>query len=258
MITDVARSADGTEIVYHRTGSGPPVVMVPGVLAPTALYEPIALLLSEHYQVVLVERRGYGVSGDGQRPATFAMQAMDIAAVLAAVGEPSFVFGHSAGGIVTLNTLPVATPPVRALALYEPPVSLTGPRLAPVLERCRALVADGRGADAIVAFLTDIGAAGGTDALRAVATTLEHRAAGLILDLECMTSMSNEAGRWTPGDTPILLASGSEADTYAKESLDLLQQELPVLDTVVFAGQGHQPSDPEPVAAALHAFFAAH
>ncbi|MBV8932283.1 MAG: alpha/beta fold hydrolase [Kutzneria sp.] len=232
------------------------MLIVHGILATTAMYEPIAELLSRHYQVVLVERRGYEVSGDGERPATFAMQARDIAAVLEAVGEPSYVFGHSAGGLVALHTLAAGARQVRAMALYEPPASMTGARLLPVLKQCRELVGDGRNADAIVTFLSSV--SGPHPSLRQMAEFLERRAYGLIEDLECMTALPAESARWSPGDTPILLLAGSESDQYAEESIAVLQRELPVRDTVVLAGQGHHPSDPEPVAAAVHAFFSVH
>jgi hypothetical protein len=38
----------------------------------------------------------------------------------------------------------------------------------------------------------------------------------------------------------------------------LLQKSLTVRDTITLAGQGHHPDNPEPVAAALHAFCARH
>ena len=232
------------------------MLIVHGTLATTAMYEPLARSLARHYRVVLMERRGYGVSGDGQRPATFAMQAMDIAAVLDAMAEPGYVFGHSAGGLAVLHALTEVSPRPRAVALYEPPASLAGAALLPVLTRCRELVGDGRGADAIVTFLSSTSEP--DPSLRQVATILEHRARGMIEDLECMTAMSTGPGRWTPGDTPILLLTGGESDEYAKRSITLLQHELPVRDTVVLPGQGHHPSDPEPVAAALHSFFSRH
>jgi pimeloyl-ACP methyl ester carboxylesterase len=256
MMRREASSFDGTRIVYHQIGSGAPVLLVHGTLATTAMYEPIAKSLSRHYQVLLMERRGYGVSEDGERPGTLDAQALDIAAVLDAVGEPSYLFGHSAGGLVALQALPDTADRVRALALYEPPVALRGARLRPVLEQCRRLASEGRDMDAAVAFLSSIGSP--DPSLRRIASMLAHRVCGLIEDLECITSMSDEPGRWSASGTPILLLAGSESDRYAKQSIAVLQHELPASDTVVLAGQGHHPDDAGPVAAALHTFFSAH
>ena len=68
MMTDIAYSADGTKIVYHRMGSGPSVLP----------------------------------------------------------GRAELRVGHSAGGLVTLDTLAMAAHRIRAAALYEPPASLAG------------------------------------------------------------------------------------------------------------------------------------
>jgi pimeloyl-ACP methyl ester carboxylesterase len=92
---------------------------------------------------------GYRVSGDGSRPGTFAVQAMDIAAVLDAIDEPHYVFGHSLGGLATLHAVPSVAEKLRAVALYEPPAALAGAPSEPVLASCREFVASGRNADAV-------------------------------------------------------------------------------------------------------------
>jgi pimeloyl-ACP methyl ester carboxylesterase len=129
-----------------------------------------------------VERRDYGISGSGARPSTFARQAEDIAAVLGALGEPSYVFGHSCGG-------------------------------------------------------------------------LAGRAGGMVADLECMTAMPAGPDSWPAVTMPVLLLAGEQSDGYGQRSVAMLRESLPVRDTIILAGQGHHPDDPEPVAAALHAFF---
>jgi pimeloyl-ACP methyl ester carboxylesterase len=105
----------------------------------------VAELLSRHYQVVLMERRDYGISGTGARPATFARQAEDIAAVLGALDGPSYVFGHSCGGLATLHAATIAAARMRAMAPYEPPIALAGGAVGTLGDNCRALVRAGRG-----------------------------------------------------------------------------------------------------------------
>jgi pimeloyl-ACP methyl ester carboxylesterase len=109
------------------------VLFVHGAVAATEMYQPIAAQLSTGHQMVLIERRGYGVSGDGARPGTFEMQATDIAAVLGAIDEPHYVFGHSLGGLATLHAVPSVADKIRALALNEPPAALAGAALVPIL-----------------------------------------------------------------------------------------------------------------------------
>lgn len=251
-------SADGTEIVGHRGGSGPALLIVHGALASPPMYEPIAALLRANYDVVVMERRGYAPSGDGPRPGTFAQQAEDIDAVLTHLGTPAFVFGHSAGALATLHALAALGDKIRAAALYEAPFALAGEPLRPVLAKCRDLVADGRPAEAVIEFL---GSAGGLDEslpMAEIARMLAPRAPGLIEDLECVTAMSADPGRWAAVETPIQLLIGGKSDRIARDSTALLESALPNHETIELPGQAHHPDDPDLVATTLHTFFSGH
>lgn len=254
-ITESVTSTDGTRIVYHVQGQGAPLVIVHGTLAPVDTYYALADLLAPYYRVVLVERREYGVSGNGPRPLDFARQAVDLAAVLEAVGEPSFVFGHSCGGVVALHALltPVT---VRRVALYEPPVALAGPVLAATLEKARDWMAVGRPGDAIIEFFGAImDSAPPAGMLDGMAAMLAPRAHGLVADLECFTGMDPDLSRWCTLEVPALLLSGELTDSYGTKSIDLLQQTIPNARTITFPGLGHTFDDARPVADALREFF---
>ncbi|MFI1919100.1 alpha/beta fold hydrolase [Nocardia sp. NPDC020380] len=254
-ITDSVTSADGTRIVYHVQGEGAPLVILHGTLAPVDTYYAVADLLAPHYRVVLVERREYGVSENGPRPLDFARQAADVVAVLDAVGEPSFVFGHSCGGVVALHAL-LTPAKIRRVALYEPPVALAGPALSATLEKARDSMAAGRPGDAIIEFFSTIldyePPAGMLDGMAAM---LAPRAHGLVADLECFTGMDPDLTRWSTLDVPALLLSGELTDSYGTESIDLLQQTIPNARTITFPGLGHTFDDAQPVADALREFF---
>ncbi|WP_157387892.1 alpha/beta fold hydrolase [Nocardia terrae] len=254
--TDTVTSADGTRIVFHTRGEGPPLVIVHGALVTTGNYDDLAELLAPDYRVVVIERRDYGPSGNGPRPARFSTQATDLAAVLATLGEPAFVFGHSAGGLVTLHAMHRDPSMVRRLALYEPPVVLAGPPLAPTLATIRTLVADDRPADAIVEFFTAIMDSVIPDEhLRPLADGLAFRAPGLVADLECLTAMDPDISPWSAITLPTLLLSGELTDSYGTKSVELLQSTLPRAHSLVLPGQYHNPEDPAPVAAALRECF---
>ncbi|MFJ4654002.1 alpha/beta fold hydrolase [Nocardia sp. NPDC088792] len=254
-ITESVTSADGTRIVYHVQGEGAPLVIVHGTLAPADTYYPLADLLAPHYRVVLVERREYGVSGNGPRPLDFARQAADLAAVLDTMGEPGFVFGHSCGGVVALHAL-LESVQVRRVALYEPPVALAGTALATTLDKARDRMTAGRPGDAIVEFFeTILDSAPSAGMLDGMASMLAPRAHGLVADLECFTGMDPDLSRWSTLDVPALLLSGELTDSYGTKSIDLLQQTIPNARTITFPGLGHTFDDPEPVAEALREFF---
>lgn len=253
--THCVTSADGTAIVYHTQGAGTPLVIVHGTLTTTENYRPLADLLAPRYRVVLMERRDYGVSGNGPRPADFAGRAADLNAVLDAVGEPGFVFGHSCGGLVALHSL-CDSVKVRRLALYEPPVSLVGPVLASTLDNARDLASADRPADAIIEFFTAIrDSAPPAGMLEGLAALLGPYAHGMVADLECITGMDPDLSPWSTLDIPTLLLTGELTDAYGSRSIELLRQTVPNTRTVTFAGAGHQIDDPRSVAEALCEFF---
>jgi pimeloyl-ACP methyl ester carboxylesterase len=117
-----ATSPDGTTIGYRVVGGGPAVVMVHGVATDSGDWFFLAPLLSEHFTVVSIDRRGRGESGDGP---TYAMEreAEDILTVMAAVGAELLV-GHSYGGLCSMKAA-AQSDRLKALFVYEPPISVS-------------------------------------------------------------------------------------------------------------------------------------
>jgi pimeloyl-ACP methyl ester carboxylesterase len=56
-------SNNGTTIAYDRTGQGPALVIVGGVLGDRSQQAGLAQLLAEHFTVYNFDRRGHGESG---------------------------------------------------------------------------------------------------------------------------------------------------------------------------------------------------
>ena len=95
-------SADGTRIALDRPGSGPPLVIVLGAFCDRSTSRPLAALLAASYTVYEYDRRGRGDSGNGL-PLSVEGEVRDLAAVVAAAGQPPFVYGHSSGGALALE-----------------------------------------------------------------------------------------------------------------------------------------------------------
>ncbi|GAB2556478.1 alpha/beta fold hydrolase [Nocardia heshunensis] len=253
--TDSVTSADGTRIVFHTLGEGPPLVIVHGALVTTEMYQQLAELLATDFTVVLVARRDYEPSGSSTGPRTFARHAEDLAAVLALQDGPSFVFGHSAGGLVTLEALAAGVPNIRRFALYEAPLAFAGGPLRPTLDRARELVV-GDPAAAVTEFFRAITDPPTPDRiLRAMGAAMAHRASGLIADLECLAAMDPDPARWSETTTPALLLAGSASDRYGLESMEKLDAALPNSRLTVLPGLAHHPDDFTTVATTLREFF---
>ncbi|MCP9625138.1 alpha/beta hydrolase [Nocardia otitidiscaviarum] len=253
--TDSVISADGTRIVFHTLGDGPPLVVMHGALVTVETYYPMAELLATDYRVVVVCRRGYRPSGSGTQPRIFARQVEDLAAVLECQHGPSFVFGHSAGGLVTLEALAAGVSSIRRFALYEAPLTLAGGPLRPILERARELVADSPAASVIEFFRAILDLPVPEGVLRSMGAAMADRAPGLIADLECLTAMDPDVNRWSAVDIPALLLAGAASDRYGAEGMRKLDAVLPDSRLTVLAGLTHNPDDFTSVAAGLREFF---
>ncbi|WP_147287240.1 alpha/beta fold hydrolase [Nocardia otitidiscaviarum] len=253
---DSVISADGTRIVFHTLGDGPPLVVMHGALVTVETYYPMAELLATDYRVVVVCRRGYTPSGSGTQPRIFARQVEDLAAVLERQDDVSFVFGHSAGGLVVLEALvAMGVPSIRRFALYEAPLALAGGPLRPTLERARELVAD-HPADSVVEFFRAVLDSPVPEGiLRSMGAAMADRAPGLIADLECLSAMDPDLNRWSATDIPALLLAGAASDRYGPESMEKLDAVLPDSRFRSLAGQTHNPDDFTSVAAVLREFF---
>jgi len=94
--------------------------------------------LSERYEVVVVDRRGFGLSPEAER----LTWESELADMLALVGERAHLVGHSYGGVLALifasrypervRSLAAVEPPAFGLALDDPAVAAHIARLAPV------------------------------------------------------------------------------------------------------------------------------
>ncbi len=94
---------DGTRLAYHRTGTGAPLVCVPGGPLLSADYLGDLGGLSDHAELILLDHRGSGASGTPTDPATYRCDrvADDVEALRLHLGlERLELLGHSAGANV--------------------------------------------------------------------------------------------------------------------------------------------------------------
>ncbi len=115
-------STDGTRIGWTRLGSGPPLVMVAGVMASRERAQQPALpaALAEHFTVFTYDRRGTGESVT-QAPYTPEREFEDLHEVLNLAGDGACVYGFSSGATLALLAAAHGVPMGRLL-LLEPPL----------------------------------------------------------------------------------------------------------------------------------------
>ena len=151
-------AANGIRLHYARTGGEkPPLVLAHGVTDDSRCWAPVADVLAP-YDVVMVDARGHGCSDAPERGYDPAMQAADLAGLIAALGlrRPA-VLGHSMAAETALVLAGMFPDSPGAILLEDPPAWWLGqpetPDRAADLEQRRRLLVERkcRGRDALVA-----------------------------------------------------------------------------------------------------------
>ena len=243
-------SADGTSIGLLTAGTGPGLLLVHGGMGRLERWEPLWGLLTEHWQVTAMDRRGRGSSGDAE-PYDLSQEYDDVAAVAASLadrdGSPASVFAHSYGALCSLGAAARGAH-MRRIALYEPPGPATVPR--EWRERVGALVADGRPGPAMVSFLTEVigltmaqvselrNTPGAQDVLPIVSATMSREGEAL--------ASADPLGLAARVTAPVLLMLGEASPAWAADITHALSATLPHATLAVLPGAGHEAIDAAP------------
>lgn len=149
-------SADGTEITYEQTGSGPALIVCLGAFCTRQTFVAPGSL-TDRYAVITYDRRGRGDSGDTP-PYAPEKEYADLAAVAAATGtDEPFVFAHSSGAAIALRAV-AAGLRVAGLVAYEAPFgneATPEPGVDPA-RHITELVAAGRRGEAVTFWMSEI------------------------------------------------------------------------------------------------------
>ena len=113
--------ANGININYEQTGSGPPMVLIHGLTGSLQVWKPfIVPALIDTFTVLTMDLRGHGQSDMPASGYTSADMAADLVALLDERGiERAHVVGHSLGGVVALHMTALHPGRVSALSVSE-------------------------------------------------------------------------------------------------------------------------------------------
>lgn len=94
---------NGIELAYTRRGKGTPLVLLHGYPLDHRIWDEVAPLLDDKFDLILPDLRGFGNSTTVDTPYTMDDFASDIAGLLDSLGiQKTAVAGHSMGGYVAL------------------------------------------------------------------------------------------------------------------------------------------------------------
>src|SRR4029077_18026429 len=94
----------GRRVIYRVAGSGPPVVLIHGMLNSSSHWRSVALNLAGQYTVSAPDLLGHGGAAAPRGDYSLGAHAASIRDLLAAIGvERATIVGHSLGGGVAMQ-----------------------------------------------------------------------------------------------------------------------------------------------------------
>jgi pimeloyl-ACP methyl ester carboxylesterase len=254
-------SADGTTIVVERTGSGRPILLIHGATVDRGSWRALLPHLAGRHEVWAMDRRGRSDSGGA---AVYApeREVEDVLAVLARIGQPVDVFGHSSGAVLALEVAG-RSDALHRLVLYEPPLSADGAGPPAGLRAgVAAALAAGDRAEAVRVFyragpgITEEGLVR-LEAGRAWPSTVAI-ADTILEDIDLVATFAFDARRIAELRVPTLLLLGERTPARDHRLAAALLAALRDGRLVELPGEGHRAmaTAPEMVAQHLLAFLA--
>src|SRR5881296_2424298 len=94
----------GHRVIYRVAGSGPPVVLIHGMVNSSRHWEQVALRLADRYTVIAPDLIGHGDSATPRGDYSLGAHAAAIRDLLAVIGiDRATIVGHSLGGGVAMQ-----------------------------------------------------------------------------------------------------------------------------------------------------------
>ena len=122
----------GHRVIYHAAGSGPPIVLIHGMINSSRHWREVALQLAGRYTVIAPDLIGHGDSATPRGDYSLGAHAAVIRDLLVAIGiERATVVGHSLGGGVAMQFFWQFPERVERLALVSS--GGLGPEVSPML-----------------------------------------------------------------------------------------------------------------------------
>ena len=259
-----AVSADGTSIHVIETGRGHPIVVLHGGMQAAMRWDDVAGRLSPPWRTVAIERRHYGRSGAPRSPHSIDREVEDTAAVLAAIGEPAILLGHSSGGAVALEAALALGNDLAGLIVYEPPLQRGQLFGGQSQERAEAALAAGDRDECLRIFFTDIvqfdepsvtfmrtspAFAGGWGEMKRLAPAQMEDNRGI-------RALGAGIDRYARIAVPTLLLKGDQSPQHLQDGVDALHALIAgsVVETFVGHGHGANLEAPAELAAAIDRF----
>ncbi|MGQ0634397.1 MAG: alpha/beta fold hydrolase [Planctomycetaceae bacterium] len=241
--------------------AGPPIVFLHGVSRCWQTFLPLLAPMTLRWRIVALDFRGHGKSGrvsGGYRVVDYVEDALSL---LATVGEPAIVYGHSLGALVAAAAAAARPELVRAVVLEDPPGGDFMERLQPtgyhaLFTAMRLLAGEKRPVAEVARLLADtrLPAADGAGEVRLAAV---RDAASIRFSARCLADVDPDVftpileRRWIDGfdahtvwrgiRCPVLLMRADEArgGMLSSRSAEALVGQVADCTPITLTGVGH-------------------
>ena len=227
--------------VLRRSGSGSPVVIVPGVMADAQSWLPVAEALALPNPIVIVNRRGRKPSAALGASYGLPQEISDISGIISGIGESVHLFGWSYGGLIALEaaTRPL---PILSVSAYEP---VSRPFVPEAIGKIQAALAAGDTSGAVEMINVDVSGFSQeyVETLRQTPVWPELCRLALPLgqEMAAIDRFSPAYDRYRTFDIPVMLLLGAENEggqPYGS-AFERFAKALPMAEIRRLDGQGH-------------------
>jgi pimeloyl-ACP methyl ester carboxylesterase len=246
-------NVNGIRFAYERRGTGSPLVLLHGYPLDHHLWDEVAPLLADTFELILPDLRGFGESSTVDSFYTMEDIASDIAALLDHLEiQKTAIVGHSMGGYVALAFARLYPERLTGLGLVSTQVLADPPDRRDGRYKSAAEVAD-KGIASVVETMTPKFTAD-PQLQKFARENMEHQQpAGYIGALKAMAERVDSTPLLATLNVPVVIVHGDADSLIPIDRAREVQAALPDAHLVEIRGAGHIPmmEDKEKTAEAL-------
>lgn len=234
-------NVNGIRLAYERRGKGTPLVLLHGFPLDHHLWDEVAPLLEDTFDVILPDLRGFGASTAAASPSSMDDYASDIASLLDDLNiQKAAIVGHSMGGYVALAFARLYPERVRGLGLVSSQVLADAPERKEGRYKSAADVsANGIGSvvEAMTPKFTD------DEKLQSYARASMERQppAAYMSALKAMAERTDSTPFLSTFHFPVVIIHGDADSLIPIDRAREVKAALPQANLVEISGAGHMP-----------------
>ena len=234
-------NVNGVQLAYERRGKGAPLVLLHGYPLDHHLWDEVAPLLEDTFDVILPDLRGFGESTTVDSPYSMDDYASDIAGLLDQLGiSKAAIVGHSMGGYAALAFARLYPERVSGLGLVSSQLLADAPERKEGRYKSAADV-DANGIESVVATMTPKFTADEELQSFARASMERQQPAAYIGALKAMAERPDSTSLLSSFNVPVVIIHGDADSLIPVDRAREVKESLPQAHLVEISGAGHMP-----------------